>query len=88
VRRAGRLLGEGLGSVANLLDLELVAVGGSVAWASASVLRGGQRGAARHQPPRLHRRLPNRARRPRQGRPLIGAGALGWRLLGEDVGVR
>ncbi len=89
VERAGRLLGEGLASVTNLLDLELVAVGGSVALgfgapffaACGTALRATSRlgftQGCRVVPVGLG-----------QDGPLVGAGALAWQLLGEDVGTR
>ena len=89
VTRAGRLLGEGLASVANLLDLDLVAVGGSVA------LGFGDRffaacNEALHTTSRLG--FTERCRVVPVGLgkdgPLVGAGALAWQLLGRDVGTR
>jgi len=89
VLRAGRLLGQGLGSVVNLLDLELIAIGGSVALGYggpffSAVARGMHATsklsftqACRIEPVGLG-----------QDGPLIGAGALAWQLLGRDVGTR
>jgi glucokinase len=89
VQRAGRLLGQGLASVVNLLDLSLVAVGGSVALgfgapffaAAEQALHGTSRlgfTAGTHVVP---------VGLGAEG-PLVGAGALAWRSLGVDVGVR
>ena len=89
VERAGRLLGLGLASVVNLLDLSTVLVGGSVALgfgqpffraANASLQEQSQMGYTSDctiAPVGLGA----------EG-PLIGAGGLAWRLLGRDVGVR
>ena len=89
VRRAGRLLGEGLGSVASLLDLELVAVGGSVALGFGDPFFAAANEAL-HDISRLGYTAGCRVVPVGLGKdgPLVGAGALGWRLLGEDVGVR
>ncbi len=87
VLRAGKLLGQGLGSVVNLLDLQVVAIGGSVALGFggpffSAVARGlhatSRLGFARHcriEPAGLGA----------EG-PLVGAGALAWQRLGHDVG--
>lgn len=89
VERAGRLLGLGLASVVNLLDLSTVLVGGSVALgfgkpffaaANASLHEQSQMGytsGCTIAPVGLG-----------ADGPLIGAGGLAWRLLGRDVGVR
>lgn len=89
VERAGRLLGLGLASVVNLLDLSVVLVGGSVALgfgrpffaaANASLHEHARLGYARDcsvVPVGLGS----------EG-PLVGAGGLAWRLLGHDVGVQ
>ena len=89
VARAGRLLGEGLGSVANLLDLELVAVGGSVALGFGEPFFAAANEAL-HDISRLGFTAGCRVVPVGLGKdgPLVGAGALGWRMLGEDVGVR
>lgn len=88
VQRAGRLLGEALASVVNLLDLSLVAVGGSVALgfgepfftaaqaALSATSRLGFTTGCRVVPVGLGP----------EG-PLIGAGALAWRAAGVDVGL-
>ena len=89
MRRAGRLLGEGHGSVANLLDLELVAVGGSVALGFGDPFFAAANEAL-HDISRLGFTADCRIVPVGLGKdgPLIGAGALGWRMLGEDVGVK
>ena len=89
VERAGRLLGVGLASVVNLLDLSTVLVGGSVALGF-----GGPFFAAANDALREHARMAHArecAVRPvglGADGPLIGAAGLAWRLLGRDVGVR
>ena len=89
VQRAGRLLGEGLASVANLLDLELVAVGGSVALGFGEPFFAAAN-AALHDTSRLGFTADCRVVPVGLGAdgPLVGAGALAWRSLGVDVGVR
>lgn len=88
VARAGRLLGEGLASVVNLLDLSLVLVGGSVAlgfgrpfFAAANT--------ALHERSQLDFTAACEIRPVALGAegPLVGAGGLAWRLLGHDVGL-
>jgi glucokinase len=89
VARAGRLLGEGLASVANLLDLELVAVGGSVALGFGEPFFAAAN-TALHDTSRLGFTAGCRVVPVGLGGagPLVGAGALAWRALGVDVGVR
>ncbi|MCW2614321.1 MAG: putative sugar kinase [Frankiales bacterium] len=89
VLRAGKLLGQGLASVVNLLDLELVAIGGSVALGYggpffSAVSRG------LHTTSRLGFTQDCRIEPVGLGAdgPLIGAGALAWQQLGHDVGTR
>jgi glucokinase len=89
VERAGRLLGLGLASVVNLLDLSVVLVGGSVAlgfgdpfFAAANAAlressRLGYTSGCSVQPVGLGA----------EG-PLVGAAGLAFRLLGRDVGVQ
>jgi glucokinase len=88
VARAGRLLGEGLGSVASLLDLELVAVGGSVALGFGEPFFAACNEAL-HDTSRLGFTAGCSVVPVGLGKdgPLVGAGALAWRLLGHDVGV-
>ncbi len=88
VERAGRLLGLGLASVANLLDLELVAVGGSVALGFGEPFFAAAN-ASLHEQSRLGFTDDCRIVPVGLGKdgPLVGAGALAWRLLGHDVGI-
>jgi glucokinase len=89
VARAGRLLGEGLASVVNLLDLSVVAVGGSVALGFGEPFFAAAN-TALHDTARLDYTRDARIVPVGLGRegPLVGAGALAWRCLGADVGVR
>ena len=89
VERAGRLLGAGLGSVVNLLDLSVVLVGGSVALGFGAPFFAAAN-AALHETSRLGFTASCRVTPVGLGRegPLVGAGGLAWRLLGRDVGVR
>lgn len=89
VLRAGKLLGQGLASVVNLLDLEVVAIGGSVALGYggpffSAVARG------LHTTSRLGFTQGCRIEPVALGAdgPLVGAGALALQLLGHDVGTR
>ena len=84
--RTGRLVGRAVGSVANLLDLELVLVGGSVALGfGASFFLAAQReltatarlsyaSAARIEPVGLDK-----------DGPLVGAAAVGWEAAGRKL---
>ena len=87
VVRAGRLLGEGLASVANLLDLSLVAVGGSVALGFGEPFFAAAN-AALHDVSRLAFTRDCRVVPVGLGTdgPLVGAAAVAWRSLGRDVG--
>jgi glucokinase len=89
VQRAGRLLGEALASVANLLDLSLVAVGGSVALGFGAPFFAAAN-AALHEVSRLSFTRDCRVVPVGLGTdgPLVGAAALAWRSLGRDVGAR
>ena len=89
VARAGRLLGEGLGSIASLLDLELVAVGGSVALGFGAPFFDAAN-TALHRTSRLGYTADCGVVPVGLGPdgPLVGAGALGWQVLGRDVGTR
>ncbi|MBC7374272.1 MAG: ROK family protein [Frankiales bacterium] len=89
VLRAGKLLGQGLASVVNLLDLQVVAIGGSVALGYggpffSAVARG------LHTTSRLSFTQDCRIEPVALGAdgPLIGAGALAFQHLGHDVGTR
>jgi glucokinase len=88
-RRTGRLVGRAVASVANLLDLRLAVVAGSVALgygreffeaAQAELDR-----SARLDFSRGARIVP--AQLGGDG-PLVGAAAVGWRGLGHDIGIR
>jgi glucokinase len=89
VERAGRLLGEGLASVTNLLDLQLVAVGGSVALGFGAPFFAAAN-AALHEVSRLGFTRGCAVVPVGLGTagPLVGAAGLAWRALGRDVGVR
>ena len=89
VERAGRLLGQGLASVANLLDLSRVLVGGSVALGFGAPFFAAAN-TALHELSRLDFTGGCEVRPVGLGPegPLVGAGGLAWRLLGHDVGVR
>lgn len=88
VQRAGRLLGLGLASVAKLLDLELIAVGGSVALGFGEPFFAAAN-ASLHEQSRIGFTADCRIVPVGLGKdgPLIGAGGLAWRLLGRDVGI-
>lgn len=88
-RRTGRLVGETVGSVANLLDLRLALVGGSVA------LGFGEPFFAAAQEALDRTSTIEFARGVRIGpvglgpdAPLVGAAAVAWRSLGCEIGVR
>jgi glucokinase len=89
IQRAGVLVGRAVGSVANLLDLRLAVVAGSVAlgfgdpfFAAANEELG--------RVARLDHSLGARIVPAGLGAdgPLVGAAAVAWRALGRDVGVR
>jgi glucokinase len=86
VERTGRLVGRAVASVVNLLDLELVVVGGSVAlgFGSAFFSAANDELAARARLSFVRRaRIVPSALGP--GGPLVGAGALGWRALRTEA---
>lgn len=88
IDRAGTLVGRAVGSVANLLDLRLALVAGSVALGfGAPFFTAAQREVDRVA--RLDHSLGARVRPAGLGPdgPLIGAAAVGWRGAGLDVGV-
>ena len=89
VERAGRLLGFGLASVVNLLDLSVVLVGGSVALGFGAPFFAAAN-TALHATARLGFTATCEVRPVGLGRegPLVGAAGLAWRALGRDVGVR
>ncbi|HUY62934.1 MAG TPA: ROK family protein [Acidimicrobiales bacterium] len=86
VARTGRLVGRAVASVANLLDLELAVVAGSVALGFGAPFF-----AAASDEVAARARLSFSARTQiRPGAlgadgPLVGAGAVGWRAVGADV---
>ena len=84
VERTGRLVGRAVASVVSLLDLELVVVGGSVAigFGAAFLSAANAELVARA---RLSYTLETRIVPSALGPagPLIGAGALGWRVAGR-----
>jgi glucokinase len=88
-RRTGTLVGRAVASVANLLDLRLAVVAGSVA------LGYGDTFFAAAQAELDARACISFSRGARivpaglgDGGPLVGAAAVGWRGIGRDVGVR
>ena len=89
VERTGRLVGRAVASVANLLDLPLACVAGSVALGYGAPFF-----AAAQQELSLRARLDfSRAARIIPAGlgpdgPVIGAAAVGWRATGRDTGVR
>lgn len=88
-RRTGTLVGRAVASVANLLDLQLACVAGSVALGYGAAFFD----AAQAELDRSARIGHARGARVVPGGlgadgPLVGAGAVAWRALGADVGVR
>ena len=87
--RAGRLVGRAVGSVANLLDLRLAVVAGSVALGFGDIFFD----SANEELDRVARLDHSRGARiipaglGADG-PLVGAAAVGWRAVGHDVGVQ
>lgn len=89
VRRAGRLVGQAVASVANLLDLRTALVAGSVALGFGEPFFQ----AAQAELDRRCRLSHSRGARVAPAGlgadgPLVGAGAVGWRGLGRLVGAR
>ncbi len=89
IRRAGTLVGRAVGSVANLLDLRLAVVSGSVALGFGEPFFA----AAQDEIDRVARLDHSRGTRIVPGGlgpdgPVVGAAAVAWRRLGVDVGVR
>jgi glucokinase len=84
--RTGRLVGRAVASVANLLDLRLAVVAGSVAIGYGEVFFAAAQ-AEIHRSARLEfsRDLVIRPAGLEAGAPLIGAAAVGWRGLGHDL---
>ena len=89
IRRAGTMVGRGIGSVANLLDLKLAVVAGSVAlgfgdpFFAAAQAEIDRVAALQHSVGTVIRRAALGA-----DGPLVGAAAVGFRGIGHDVGVR
>ena len=89
VQRVGTLLGQAVGSVANLFDLRLAVVAGSVALGFGEPFFA----AANAELDRVARLDHSRGARivpaglGADG-PLVGAAAVAWRTLGRDIGVR
>jgi glucokinase len=86
--RAGQLVGRAVASVANLLDLPLAVVSGSVALGYGEPFFR----AAQDELDRSARLEFSRGARIVPGGlgaygPLVGAGAVGWRSLGQDIGI-
>jgi glucokinase len=88
-RRTGTLVGRAVASVANLLDLRLAVVAGSVALGYGDTFFAA---AQEELDARARISFARGARIVRAGLgdagPLVGAAAVGWRGIGRDVGVR
>jgi glucokinase len=88
-RRTGMLVGRAVASVANLLDLRLAVVAGSVALGYGDTFFAA---AQEELDARAQISFSRGARIVRAGLgdegPLVGAAAVGWRGIGRDVGVR
>ncbi len=87
--RTGRLVGEALGSVVNLLDLRLAVVAGSVALGFGEPFFAAAQAALDRTaclPYARGARVVPAGLGP--DGPLVGAAAVGWRGMGVDVGVR
>ena len=89
IRRAGTMVGRGIGSVANLLDLKLAVVAGSVALGFGEPFFAAAQ-AEIDRVARLQHSVGTMIRRAALGAdgPLVGAAAVGFRGIGHDVGVR
>jgi glucokinase len=88
VKRSGRLVGQAIASVSNLLDLDLTVVAGSVALGfGAPFFEAASEEIARSS--RLSFSADARVEAAGLGDsgPLIGAGAVGWRAFGHDIGI-
>jgi len=89
IERTGTLVGRAVATVANLLDLDLAVVAGSVALGFGDpFFAAAQREIDARA--RLDFSRGTTIRRAGLGSdaPLIGAGAIGWRGLGRDIGIR
>jgi glucokinase len=87
-RRTGTLVGRAVASVANLLDLHLAVVAGSVALGYGDVFFSAAQAEvdARCRISFAHGTRVVPAGRRDDG-PLVGAAAVGWRAAGRDIGV-
>ncbi|MDY7101375.1 MAG: ROK family protein [Actinomycetota bacterium] len=89
IAETGRLVGRAVGSVANLLDLRLAVVAGSVALGFGEPFFAAAQAEcddiARLEYSKGTRIVP--ALLGGEG-PLVGAGAVAWRALGHDIGIR
>lgn len=89
IHRAGTLVGQAVGSVANLLDLQLAVVAGSVALGFGDPFFAAANAELERVAQLDHSRG---ARIIRAGLgadgPLVGAAAVAWRAVGVDIGVR
>jgi glucokinase len=87
-RRTGRLVGSVVGSVTNLLDIRLTLVGGSVALGyGAPFFEAAQDALERTCTIEFARGAQIRPVGLGADGPLVGAAAVGWRGVGNDVGV-
>ncbi len=89
IRRVGTMVGRGIGSVANLLDLKLAVVAGSVALGYGEPFFAAAQ-AEIDRVARLQHSTGTVIRAAALGAdgPLVGAAAVGFRGIGHDVGVR
>ncbi len=89
IHRVGTMVGRGIGSVANLLDLKLAVVAGSVALGYGEPFFAAAQ-AEIDRVARLQHSTGTVIRRAALGAdgPLVGAAAVGFRGMGHDVGVR
>ncbi len=87
-QRAGRLVGRAVGSVANLLDLRLAVVAGSVALGYGDPFFDAAQ-AELDRTARLAFSTGARIRRAGLGDegPLVGAAAVAWRAMGINIGI-
>lgn len=87
--RAGRLVGRAVGSVANLLDLRLAVVAGSVALGFGEpFFAAAQEALDRTSTIEFARGVRIRPVGLGPDAPLVGAAAVAWRALGCEIGVR
>jgi glucokinase len=88
IQRCGRMVGTAVASVSALLDLDLTVVAGSVALGFGDPFFEAA-GEALDRHARISFARGARIERAGLGSsgPLIGAGAVGWRAIGHDIGV-